>query len=128
MIVPTIGRIVWYRPSQYDRNEALATPPSIIGQIDPDVPCRADVVYVHHDHLVNLSVTDHYGERHTRQQVTLWQEGEAPPAPTLAYCEWMPAQIKMQRQFEARAGATQGQVPGKLQGVEYDADPQERSQ
>ena len=54
VIKPTIGRRVWFRPSA----EFLASNP-ILTQFNPEQPMDAGIVYVHHDHMVNLIVTDH---------------------------------------------------------------------
>lgn len=83
-ILPTVGRVVWFRPS---RNAAT---PGFVG--NPDQPCAATVAYVHSPSLVNLSVTDHNGNQHPVCSVPLIQQAE--PAPESGfYCEWMPYQI-----------------------------------
>jgi hypothetical protein len=86
MIVPTIGRVVWYRPSPKDCAQM-----SLIS----DQPLKADVVYVHGNGLVNLRIIDHLGAPHARQSIPLRQDGD--PEPTydgkpVGYCEWMPYQ------------------------------------
>jgi len=92
IIKPTIGRRLWYWPSQFDQG-ALANKPSSTMTVNPTgQPCDAGVCYVHGDRLVNLVVSDHLGTLHQRHSVTLVQNGETPPANT-GYATWMPYQI-----------------------------------
>jgi hypothetical protein len=84
MITPTVGRVLWYWPSLYDLSQ--------MRQMNVDQPFRAHVDYVHNDRKVNLTVTDHYGQRHFRQLATLKQEGDR-MQPGAAYAEWMPYQV-----------------------------------
>lgn len=91
-IVPTIGRRVWYYPSDYDRGLSANKPESVI-QGNIDQPCDAGVVYVHSETLVNLFVTDHNGYTHRRTSVTLVQPGQEPPSAG-SYCTWMPYQVQ----------------------------------
>lgn len=76
-ITPTIGRRVWYIPSTYER-DLMGHKPSDIGQtmIGRCQPCDAHIVRVWHDRLVDLSVTDHNDNVHTRTSVTLYQAGD----------------------------------------------------
>lgn len=91
IIEPTIGRRVWYYPSDFDRGLLENKPESVI-QSDGKQPCDAGVVYVHSNTLVNLSVTDHNGFVHRRTSVELVQPNE--PHPTgRAFCTWVPYQV-----------------------------------
>lgn len=96
MIKPTIGRKVWYWPSDYDRHIGLKTPArydhSVIEAYDGSQPCDATIVYVHSDRMVNLQVIDHNGHPHIRTSIELFQEGEERPA-SRSYAEWMPYQV-----------------------------------
>lgn len=93
MIKPTIGRRVWYWPSDYDLGLDKMNPPSVIEVDDRSQPCDAGVTYVHHEHLVNLTVADHNGNMHKRSSVFLLQDGnERPSCRTTAFAEWMPYQ------------------------------------
>lgn len=92
VIVPTIGRRLWYYPSAQDRGLTENKPDSVI-QADLTQPCDAGVVYVHSNTCVNLVVTDHNGYVHRRTSVTLVQPGQEPPTAG-AYCTWMPYQIE----------------------------------
>jgi hypothetical protein len=77
MIIPTIGRIVWYWPPAPFRNATQAQ--------------AAIVAWVHSDTMVNLGVFDSSGTSSPETSVHLWQgEGERP---TERFCEWMPYQI-----------------------------------
>jgi hypothetical protein len=82
MIDPTVGRRVWYWPSEYDRSAGMIA--------DGKQPCDAGIAYVHSARMVNLTVADHNGNLHARTSVTLMQEGDA-PVPG-AYAQWMPYQ------------------------------------
>lgn len=75
MILPTVGRIVWYR------NET-----NLEGQ-----PHAAIVTFVHSDRMVNLAVFDYNGKTFPATSVTLIQEGD--PHTVTEFCEWMPYQI-----------------------------------
>jgi hypothetical protein len=96
VISPTIGRRLWYYPSDYDRGARLDLPnqpESFIQASDTTQPCDAGVVYVHSDRLVNLIVTDHNGYTHRRTSVTLVQPGDEKPGGG-AYATWMPYQTQ----------------------------------
>lgn len=84
MIVPTVGRQVWYRPGSYEPGMAIGS--------DSAQPLAATVVYVWNDTMVNLQVLDSNGHPHRRTSVLLWQ-GEHEPPYGSGYCEWMPYQI-----------------------------------
>jgi hypothetical protein len=81
MIKPTVGRVVWYRPAEFDK---------IPHHMNRD-PLAAIVVGVVTDSLVNLSVFDLYGKTHALQDVLLVQP-EDDLAPVDGYAEWMPFQ------------------------------------
>jgi hypothetical protein len=94
MIVPTIGRRVWYRPAgknDYDMQDV-----DVLRQ-----PFDAGIVYVHNDRLVNLVVTDHLGFAHRRANVRLVQPGEKVPE-DVPYCEWMPFQTQAAKQQDTQ--------------------------
>jgi hypothetical protein len=79
MIVPTIGRKVWFWPVG-TKNIA-----------DSTQPLDATVVYVHGPHLVNLACHDQNGQPFPAAHIPLRQPGEEAPAGP--YCEWMPYQV-----------------------------------
>ena len=89
MIAPTIGRVVWYRPSTWDINE------DHMQVYDPNQPLDAHIVFVHSETLVNLVVFDHRGRSHVRSSVQINMGGI--PAP---YAEWMPYQIGQAKKHE----------------------------
>jgi hypothetical protein len=80
VIVPSIGRVVWFWP------------------IEPvDQPYAALVTYVHSDRLINVGGFTANGEPFARTSIKLRQDGdpEAAPFPVRgveAYAEWMPYQ------------------------------------
>lgn len=80
MIRPTIGRVVWYRPSKED---------GIIRDTKAD-RCAGIVTFVHSDAMVNLAVFDGEGVARARTSVKLHQEDDVPCPP--GACEWMPYQ------------------------------------
>jgi hypothetical protein len=86
-MTPTIGRKVWYFPS-----EATAIIHSM--QVnDPITPMDASIVYVWHDNMINISVADHAGKMHAVHSVTLIPPGQI-GAEGRDYCMWMPYQVK----------------------------------
>jgi hypothetical protein len=87
MIVPTIGRVVWYFPDGED--DADMTKHS-------DQPFDAHVCYVWSDFRVNLVVFDHDGTMWTRISVPIntAETGSGPHA------EWMPYQIGQAKKHE----------------------------
>lgn len=96
MITPTVGRKVWYRPSQRDLD--------ITGMccIDPEQPFDATVCCVRSANedgrtRISVSVRDHYARSHSVTSVILVQDGEEKPIDQ-PYCEWMPYQIKIANQ------------------------------
>lgn len=91
VIKPTIGRRVWYWPSDYDRGLLEHKPSTVMTASDDKQPCDAGVAYVWNDRLVNLTVADHNGVMHQRTSVQLVQAGD--PVPENGhYAVWMPYQ------------------------------------
>ena len=86
IITPTVGRKVWYRPSEHDR-----TGPSPM-QGSQDAPLDATIVSVHSDRMVNLLVVDAVARSFPVLSATLVQPGDETPV-TGRYCEWMPFQV-----------------------------------
>lgn len=85
-IKPTIGRVVWFRPS------TAAGTGSTFSYHDPKQPCAALIAYVWGDACVNLHAFDQNGVGHSFTSVRLIQEDE--PKPEGGYfCSWMPYQI-----------------------------------
>lgn len=103
-IIPTPGRIVWYRPAPNDNIPALA-----------DQPLAAIVAAVHSDTQINVSVIDAYGHHHSRQNVFLAHpDSELPP--TGAYAEWMPYQKGQAAKTEAAEAALTAQSESATDG------------
>lgn len=92
MISPTVGRVVWYRPSDNDTRVAMAVRPGI-------QPLAAIVTHVFDDHLVNLVVFDHDGNSYPRTSVHLVQEGEEKPE-GISFAQWMPYQVGQAKKHE----------------------------
>ena len=78
-----------FRPS----GAFLASNP-ILTQFNPEQPMDAGIVYVHHDHMVNLIVTDHVGKTLAVPSVPLLAGHYVADEDTDVYCccEWMPYQ------------------------------------
>lgn len=111
VITPTIGRRVWYWPSDYDRGLLESKPESII-QADVESsgqPCDAGVVRVWGDRMVNLTVADHNGNMHKRTSVTLVQPGDTPPS-GCGYCTWMDYQVAQAQKEEPIALGRVGEM------------------
>ena len=87
MIEPTVGRQVWYQPSEKDKRGAAAMQQAL-GQ-----PLAATVVCVHNERLVTLAVYDSGAHLHRRPLVTLVQPGDALPPADSAFAQWMPFQL-----------------------------------
>jgi hypothetical protein len=83
---PTVGRKVWYRPSEADLVEMKT--------FNHGDPLDATVVAVVSPQSVNLVIFDAQGFMHRRIAIYLKQE-DAPmqTVSSAAYCEWMPYQI-----------------------------------
>jgi hypothetical protein len=81
MIKPTIGRVVWFKPSS-DESDANFVCSSC---------CAAIIAHVWSDTCVNLAVFDANGNSHSKTSVLLIQEGNPVPGGGY-YCEWMPYQ------------------------------------
>lgn len=87
-IVPTIGRIVWYRPDPVNDYGMIG----IEEAVKPDGQAfSAQICRVWSDNCVNLRITDHNGVGHIRTSVYLRQPID--DRPTGSYCEWMPYQV-----------------------------------
>ncbi len=82
VIQPTVGRVVYYYPSEHD---VLYKP----GYAEPRA---AIVVRVWNDRMVNLSVADTEGNWQGRTSVALVQEGDEAPAGR-SFCQWMKFQL-----------------------------------
>jgi hypothetical protein len=87
MIKPTIGRKVHFWPNGF-MPAGLSAP--IKHQMEYQ-PFDATVVYVWNDRMVNLRVTDHYGNSTGVTSIRLRQDDD--PVPDGAYAEWMPYQV-----------------------------------
>ncbi|KVD35441.1 hypothetical protein WI84_16360 [Burkholderia ubonensis] len=81
MIVPTVGRVVWFTPSSNTSESNFA----------PGAPLAALIAHVHSDRLVNLAVFDANGTAHSRTSVPLLQDDDKPIQGGY-YAEWMPFQ------------------------------------
>ena len=84
VIKPTVGRVVWFYPSQNTDEAGFARHP------DGGGPYAALIAHVWNDHMVNLSVFDAIGAAHPRTSVPMLH-GEC-DVPEHAFCGWMPYQ------------------------------------
>jgi len=83
-INPTVGRIVWFYPSQDDVEEGIDY---------RDQPLVGQIVYVHNTQLVNLHVLDASGNAWKFEEVLLFQD-RFPEGYKGRGAEWMPYQKK----------------------------------
>ena len=99
-ILPTVGRVVLYRPNLSDpQDQAIVTAGS--------EPLAAIVCRVWGPGTVNLCLFDANGHTHSRTSVQLVQAHE--PKPSGRYCEWMPYQLgQAARHAAAEAPALAG--------------------
>lgn len=115
IIKPTVGRRVWFRPSA----AFLANNPALT-QFNPEQPMDAGIVYVHHDHMVNLIVTDHVGMTFQAPSVPLLA-GQYEPAEdgdVYCCCEWMPYQKGQAAKADAAAKAPADTHPTQREQLE----------
>lgn len=93
IIKPTIGRRVWYWPSQKQLDEG------VLHSEDPQQAMDAGVIFVHSDRRVNLIVTDHWGRLLFLKEVHLVQDGDV-VADTAGKATWMPYQVQAAEKSE----------------------------
>ena len=93
MIVPTIGRVVHYRPSSYDKAAGMDI-------YDDKTPLTANIVYVWSDTCINLVVFDHGGHSFARTSVPINETSGAS-----AWAEWMDFQKGQAAKTEAAEAA-----------------------
>jgi hypothetical protein len=106
-IKPTIGRRVWFRASA----QFLERNPTVT-QLGSGQPMDAGIVYVHHDHMVNLAVCDHVGRTHMVPSVPLLAGQWEPSDDDYMVCEWMPYQKGEAAKTEAAPGAIESKAYG----------------
>jgi hypothetical protein len=92
MIVPTVGRVVWFTPS-------IPPAPGFVHH-DRTKPCAAMVTHVWGDRLVNLVVFDSNGTPSGQTSVVLLQDDDLKSA-FGRFCSWMPYQVGQARRHEA---------------------------
>lgn len=76
IIMPTVGRVVWYHPDQHMSQ-----------------PYAATVAFVWSERMINISYVDHNGVQRNATKVQLVQPCDA--APSHGYCCWMPYQVNV---------------------------------
>lgn len=93
MITPTVGRQVWFWPSE-----------DLVAEMKPAYdrtqPMAATVTWVWDERRVNLSVLDQNAKQYPMIGVTLLQEGDVID-PRETYAEWMPYQKGQAAKAEA---------------------------
>lgn len=100
MISPTVGRKVWYRPSQKDMDGTTGDSPDTGKMVvNGDQPLDATVIDVWGDRCISLSITDIIGGVHARRSVTLVQDGDTVPE-SGRYAQWMPYQTAQAKKSE----------------------------
>lgn len=101
MIVPTVGRIVWFTPSMHDVN---------LTHHDKLKPLAAIVVHIWHDRMVNLAVFDSNGQSIGKTSVQLLQDDDRKPEQGY-FCSWMPYQQGQAAKTEALETALSARGP-----------------
>lgn len=91
VIVPTVGRKVWFRPGGPVDPAIQVMPPDFDNALGQ--PLDATIVYVHNDRKVNLLVVDHGGNSFPMHNIQLVQPGDE-ACQTGHRAEWMPFQVK----------------------------------
>lgn len=99
-IVPTIGRVVHYFPSEADRLEGM--------EVHSDAPCTALVVYVWSDTCINLTVFDHDGCPWARRSVQINGPSSGEAGAVKPRAEWMAYQ-QGQAHKALRVAASRGE-------------------
>lgn len=90
VILPTVGRIVWYYPSYQDLSTAQGRSAALVGAMNKEL--AAIVTHVSEVNRINLLVIDAVGQQHPRLDVPLYQDCE--PVPDRGgYASWMPYQV-----------------------------------
>ncbi|WP_423454220.1 crAss001_48 related protein [Ottowia sp. VDI28] len=84
-IKPTVGRVVWFYPSQLTGESGFA-------RASDGQPLAAIIARVWSDTCLNLTVLDADGVPHSRTSVLLVQDPDAADRPAGNYCTWMPFQ------------------------------------
>lgn len=112
VIHPSIGRRVWYWPSQWDISKSanFLTAKSSAQAMD------AGVCFVHSPRMVNLLVTDHSGSVHARTSVRLLQ-GDEQPVLGEAYAQWMPYQASQAAKTGGVDDLLNGETANVLKGL-----------
>lgn len=85
VIKPTVGRKVWYRPSEFDRSGPGAM--QVAGSVNDPAPLDATIIAVWGDRMVSALVTDVAGRQFPVLSVTLVQ-GDDPKPSGGRYVEW----------------------------------------
>ncbi len=82
MIVPTVGRVVWYwRHGEVQMRDG--------GQPQP---CAAIIARVHSNTCINIAFFDENGHAHNNTSVRLIQDEKITPEIQDPFCTWMPYQ------------------------------------
>ena len=97
IIKPTVGRKVWYRPSEFDLQGPGGMVCSNVDKPAAGQPLDATILAVFGERCVNVLVLDMMGKPFTKTLVTLRQPGDPSMHdldgnPVGGYVEWMPYQ------------------------------------
>ena len=89
MIVPTVGRVVWFWP---DGEVQMRT---------QQQPCAAIIAQVRTNTLINIAYFDENGHAHNNTSVRLVQDEQITQEMQSPFCTWMPYQVGQQAKTEA---------------------------
>lgn len=98
-IKPTVGRKVWYTPSENDFKGPK--PMHVVGSGEGQQPLDATVIAVWNDRVVNVLVTDILGNQFPVMSCMLVQEGD--PKPAGHFVSWTPYQVGAARRGDGSA-------------------------
>lgn len=102
IIPPTVGRVLWFYPSEHTGEAGFVRHSGGGG------PYAAIIAHVWSDSVLNLTVFDANGTPHSRTSVPLIQDGDA--APDHAFCGWMPFQKGQAIKQESEANQQTAQI------------------
>jgi len=97
MPVPTVGRKLYYIPSDSDLTNPVAM--QVLVKDGVADPLDATIIAVHDEHTINVLVVDIFGQHFPKAKIALY--GDVTPAEGGGYAVWMPYQLGVEKTAEA---------------------------
>lgn len=94
MPVPTVGRKLYYIPSESDLTNPVAM--QVLVKEGITDPLDATIIAVHEERTINILVVDIFGQLFPKTNVTLY--GDVTPAEGGGYAVWMPYQLGVEKE------------------------------